>query len=97
MQLPATGELNSASTIFNTCLLLLAMVLVPIHMCIVVGMLLFNPIYACAADNLRLKVEVEAKQREINAFAKQNEEMNGEYTELCMLSEWDSDSNSDSD
>ena len=40
---PATGELNSASTIFNTCLLLLAMVLVPIHMCIVVGMLLFQP------------------------------------------------------
>eukprot|EP00439_Symbiodinium_sp_Y106_P031134 s3092_g3.t1 len=92
---PATGELNSASTIFNTCLLLLAMVLVPIHMCIVVGMLLFNPIYACAADNLPLKEEVEAKQREIDAFATQNEEMNGECTELCLLSEWDSNSDSD--
>eukprot|EP00439_Symbiodinium_sp_Y106_P038916 s338_g4.t1 len=84
---PATGELNSASTIFNTCLLLLAMVLVPIHMCIVVGMLLFNPIYACAADNLPLKEEVEAKQREIKDFATQNEQAAGQYELLGLLSD----------
>ena len=82
---PTTGELNSASTIFNTCLLLLAMVLVPIHMCIVVGMLLFNPIYACAADNLPLKEEVEAKYREINDFAKQNEQAAGQHELLSPL------------
>ena len=84
---PATGELNSASTIFNTCLFLLAMVLVPIHMCIVVGMLLFNPIYACAADNLPLEEEVEAKQREINDFAKQNEQAAGQYELLSPLAD----------
>ena len=84
---PATGELNSASTIFNTCLLLLAMVLVPLHMCIVVGMLLFNPIYACAADNLPLKEEVEAKQREIDDFATQNEQAAGQYELLGLLSD----------
>ena len=82
---PTTGELNSAPTIFNTCLLLLAMVLVPIHMCIVVGMLLFNPIYACAADNLPLKEEVEAKQREIDDFATQNEQAAGQHELLSPL------------
>ena len=82
---PATGDLSSASTIFNTCLLLLAMVLVPIHMCIVVGMLLFNPIYACAADNLPLKEEVEEKQREINDFATQNEQAAGQHELLSPL------------
>ncbi|CAE7731085.1 unnamed protein product [Symbiodinium sp. CCMP2592] len=76
---PTTGELSSASTILNTCLLLLAVVLVPLHMCIVVGMLLFNPTYACAADNLPLKEEVEAKQREINDFATQNEQAAGQH------------------
>ena len=84
---PTTGELNSAPTIFNTCLLLLAMVLVPIHMCIVVGMLLFNPIYACAADNLPLKEEVEAKQREIDDFATQNERAAGQYELLSPLAD----------
>ncbi|CAE7543082.1 unnamed protein product, partial [Symbiodinium microadriaticum] len=82
---PAAGELNSASTIFNTCLLLLAMVLIPIHLCIVVGMLLLNPVYACEADNLPLKQEVEAKQREINAFATQNEQAAGQYELLSFL------------
>ncbi|CAE7712608.1 unnamed protein product [Symbiodinium sp. CCMP2592] len=79
---PATGELSSASTIFNTCLLLFAVVLVPFHMCIVVGMLLLNPTYACAADNLPLKEEVEAKQREINDFATQNEQAAGQHVLL---------------
>ncbi|CAE7731105.1 unnamed protein product [Symbiodinium sp. CCMP2592] len=82
---PATGELSSASTIFNACLLFFAVVLVPIHMCIVVGMLLFNPIYACAADNLPLKEEVEAKQREIDRFATQNEQASGQHELLSPL------------
>ncbi|CAE6973672.1 unnamed protein product [Symbiodinium sp. CCMP2456] len=82
---PAAGELSTPSTIFNTCLLLLAMVLVPIHICVVVGMLLLNPIYACAADNLPLKEEVEAKQREINAFATQNEQTAGQHELLSSL------------
>ncbi|CAE7724039.1 unnamed protein product [Symbiodinium sp. KB8] len=92
---PATGELNTPSAIFNTCLLLLAVVLVPIHMCVVAAMLLLNPLYACGTDNLDLKEEVKAKQLEIDEFARQNKEMNGEYIELCMLS--DSYSNSDSE
>ncbi|CAE7612721.1 unnamed protein product [Symbiodinium sp. CCMP2456] len=46
---PTTGELSTPSTIFNACLFSLAAVLVPLHMCIVIGMLLSNPIYACAA------------------------------------------------
>ncbi|CAE7264719.1 unnamed protein product [Symbiodinium natans] len=84
---PTTGELSSASTIFNTCLLLFAVVLVPLHMCIVVGMLLFNPIYACGADNLNLKEEVEAKQREIDAFAARNEQAAGQPVKLGFLAD----------
>eukprot|EP00439_Symbiodinium_sp_Y106_P073568 s2010_g13.t3 len=89
---PATRELNPPSAIFNTCLLFLAVVLVPIHMCVVVAMLFLNPLYACGADNRDLKEEVKAKQVEIDEFARQNKEMNGEYTELCMLSDCDSSS-----
>eukprot|EP00439_Symbiodinium_sp_Y106_P071147 s123_g12.t1 len=92
---PATEELSTASTIFNSCLLFLAVVLVPLHMCIVLTMLVLNPTYGCRVDNLCLKEEVKAKQVEIDAFAEQNEEMNGgEYAELCLLSEWDSTSDS---
>ena len=91
---PATEELSPASTIFNSCLLFFAVVLVPLHMCIVLAMLVLNPIYACGAENLELVAEVEAKQIEIDVFGKQNEEMNGEYM-LCMLS--DSVSQSDSE
>ena len=82
---PTTGELSSASTIFNTCLLLFTVVLVPLHMCIVVGMLLFNPVYACGADNLNLKEEVEAKQREIDDFARRNEQAAGQLQQLSLL------------
>ena len=58
-------------------------------------MLVLNPTYGCGVDNLCLKEEVKAKQVEIDAFAEQNEEMNGgEYAELCLLSEWDSTSDS---
>ncbi|CAE7568051.1 unnamed protein product [Symbiodinium sp. CCMP2456] len=92
---PASGELSTASTIFNSCLLFLAVVLVPLHMCIVLTMLVLSPTYGCGVDNLSLKEEVKAKQVEIDAFAEQNEEMNGEYTELCLLSEWDSHSDSE--
>ena len=67
-------------------------------MCVVVAMLFLNPLYACGADNRDLKEEVKAKQVEIDEFARQNKEMNGEYTELCMLSDCDSSSEpSDSD
>ncbi|CAE7561913.1 unnamed protein product [Symbiodinium necroappetens] len=82
---PTSGQLSSASTIFNTCLFSLAALLVPIHMCIVVGMLLFNPIYARAAENLELKEEVEAKQREINDFAERNEQAAGQHEQLSLL------------
>ncbi|CAE7941220.1 unnamed protein product, partial [Symbiodinium necroappetens] len=82
---PTSGQLSSASTIFNTCLFSLAAVLVPLHMCIVVGMLLLNPIYACGADNIQLKEEVEAKDREIEDFAKQNELAAGQYEQLSLL------------
>ena len=82
---PTSGQLSSASTIFNTCLFSLAALLVPIHMCIVVGMLLFNPIYACAAENLELKEEVEAKQHEINDFAERNEQAAGQHEQLSLL------------
>ncbi|CAE7251175.1 unnamed protein product [Symbiodinium sp. CCMP2456] len=92
---PATDELSTPSAIFNSCLLFLAVVLVPIHMCVVCAMLLLNPLYACGTDNVDLKEEVKAKQVEIDEFARQNKEMNGEYTELCMLS--DCYSNSDSE
>ncbi|CAE7272541.1 unnamed protein product [Symbiodinium necroappetens] len=82
---PTSGQLSSASTLFNAFLLLFVAVLVPMHMCIVVGMLLFNPIYACGAENLSLKEEVEAKQREIEDFAKQNELAAGQYEQLSLL------------
>ena len=64
-----------------------AMVHVPIHMCIVVGMLLVSPIYVCAADNLPLKEEVQAKQGEINDFAEQNEQAAGQYEVPSPLSD----------
>ncbi|CAE7684657.1 unnamed protein product [Symbiodinium microadriaticum] len=86
---PTSGELSSASTLFNTCLFLLAVVLVALHMCIVVGMLLFNPIYACGAENPSLKEELEAKQREINDFAERNE-----HEQLSLVSTSDTDTSS---
>merc|ERR1712113_113774 len=82
---PATDELNTASTIFNTCLLCLAVVLVPLHMCVVIGMLAVNPVYGCGADDLSLKEEVNAKQREIDNFASENERAAGPYSELSLL------------
>ncbi|CAE7275722.1 unnamed protein product [Symbiodinium necroappetens] len=87
---PATGELSTASTIFNSCLLFLAVVFVPLHICIVLAMLVLNPIYACGAENLGLIEEVEAKQIEIDVFGQQNEEMSGEYM-LCTLSDMAND------
>ncbi|CAE7528712.1 unnamed protein product [Symbiodinium microadriaticum] len=83
---PATDELNTASTIFNAFLLVLAVVLVPIHMCVVVAMLVVNPVYSgCGADDLALKEEVQAKQREIDNFASENERAAGQYTEMSLL------------
>ncbi|CAE7790852.1 unnamed protein product [Symbiodinium necroappetens] len=82
---PTSGQLSSASTIFNSCLLLFVVVLLPLHMCIVVGMLLFNPIYACGAENPSLKEEVEAKQREIEDFAERNEQAAGQHEQLSLL------------
>ena len=82
---PTSGELSSASTLFNSCLLLFVVVLLPLHMCIVVGMLLFNPIYACGAENPSLKEEVEAKSREIKDFAEQNEQTAGQHEQLSLL------------
>ncbi|CAE6973356.1 unnamed protein product [Symbiodinium sp. KB8] len=84
---PTSGALSSASTIFNSCLFSLAAVLVPLHMCIVIGMLLFNPIYACGAKNPSLKEEVEAKQREINDFAERNEQAAGQHEQLSSLAD----------
>ncbi|CAE6973350.1 unnamed protein product [Symbiodinium sp. KB8] len=82
---PTSGQLSSASTIFNSCLFSLAAVLVPLHMCIVVGMLLCNPIYACGDENPSLKEEVEAKQREINDFAERNEQAARQHEQLSLL------------
>ena len=82
---PATDELNTASTIFSTCLLCLAVVLVPLHMCVVIGMLVINPVYGCGADDLSLKEEVQAKQGEIDNFASENEQAAGQHTELSLL------------
>ena len=82
---PTSGQLSSASTTFNSCLLLFVVVLLPLHMCIVVGMLLCNPIYACGAENPSLKEEVKAKQREINDFAERNEQAAGQHEQLSLL------------
>ena len=82
---PATDELNTASTIFSTCLLCLAVVLVPLHMRVVIGMLVVNPVYGCGADDLSLKAEVQAKQREIDNFASENEQAARQHTELSLL------------
>ena len=59
---PATDELSTASTIFNTCLLCLAVVLIPPEwdkkrsqphdMCAVLGMLAVNPVYGCGAASI---------------------------------------------
>ena len=84
---PTSGALSSASIIFNSCLFSLAAVLVPLHMCIVVGMLLCNPIYACGDENPSLKEEVEAKQREINDFAERNEQAAGQHERLSSLAD----------
>jgi len=82
---PAAGELNTASTIFNSCLLFLAVVLVPMHMCLVTAMLFLNPTYAFQVDNVELREEVKKKNREISKFAARNEQAAGEHTELSPL------------
>ena len=49
-------------------------------------MLVVNPVYSgCGADDLALKEEVQAKQREIDNFASENERAAGQYTEMSLL------------
>ena len=84
---PATDELNTPATIFNTCLLVLAVVLVPIHMCVVVAMLVLNPTYSSGAENPSARNEILTKQREIDEFARHNEQSAGQHTELNLLAE----------
>ncbi|CAE7712564.1 unnamed protein product [Symbiodinium sp. CCMP2592] len=84
---PATDELTTPATIFNTCLLVLAVVLVPIHICVVVAMLVLNPTYSSGAENPSARDEILAKQREIDEFARHNEQSAGQHTELRLLAE----------
>ncbi|CAE7568060.1 unnamed protein product [Symbiodinium sp. CCMP2456] len=84
---PTADELNTPATIFNTCLLVLAVVLVPLHMCVVVAMLVLNPTYSSGAENSSAKNEILMKQREIDDFARRNEQSAGQHTELNLLAE----------
>ena len=84
---PATDELNTPSTIFNSSLWLLVVVLVPLHMCIVVTLLALNRSYACGAEDIVAKQEIAAKQSEIDEFARRNEQTAGQHTQLSLVAE----------